>query len=1306
MPLTQKPFHSKTVDPMRVIYGGPALSDFRVERYLAELRASVPSLTTLTTRHVYLCWFRDNADIDKKLISLVCDESADQEYRPSSSSLIVIPRFGTVSPWSTKATEITKQCGVENILRVERGVIWSFKAADQNHLDQDMLDKIGPHIHDPMTQTLIREIDEAAALHDFAQPRPPAYIPLLAEGKPAIVDANQQLGLALATDEIDYLADRYEQLGRDPSDVELMMFAQANSEHCRHKIFNADWIIDDKEKPISLFGMIRHTHDHAPNKVLSAYSDNSAVTRGYDAERFFVDPDSKSYLSAREEVAILMKVETHNHPTGISPYPGAATGSGGEIRDEGATGRGAKPKAGLTGFSVSNLRIPTLPKSWETERPLNPRLATAFDIMQQAPIGAASFNNEFGRPALCGYFRSFEEKLNDREYLGYDKPIMLAGGLGNIRPQHVQKNLIQAGAHIIVLGGPAMLIGLGGGAASSMSTGDSSEDLDFASVQRENPEMERRCQEVINHCWSLGEANPVISIHDVGAGGLSNAVPEILHDSSRGGRIELRAIPNADPGMSPLEIWCNEAQERYVIAINERDLENFAAICQRERCPFADVGVALEEEHLILFDAVHNANVIDLPMDVIFGKAPKMLRDVSRLTPPSATADVSDISLDNALAQVLQHPTVGDKRFLITIGDRNVGGLSVRDQMVGPWQVPVADCAVTAASFSTDVGEVMAIGERTPLAALNAPASGRMAIGEMLTNLAAARVLDIKDIVVSANWMAAADHPGQDAALYDTVAAVGLALCPELGIVIPVGKDSMSMKSAWSPADAADKGDVVTSSPVSLIASGFAPVVDVNKTLTPLLNTELQESVLLAFDLGQGKNRLGGSILTECLRLKSSETPDLDEPQLLKEFFNAIQVLNEAGFIAAYHDRSDGGLIVTLLEMAFAARTGLDIQLSTSKDTALNELFSEELGAVIQVDAQDLNAVNEFLAQYDHLAGHVHQVARLNQSHQITISSDNTPLAEYELFDLLEHWSATSLKMQELRDNPQCAAEEKTTILDHNNSGLFLNVNFAVSHEVRHPQPLTARPKIAVLREQGVNGQTEMAAAFDRAGFNAVDVHMSDLVAGKQHLTDFQGLVACGGFSFGDVLGAGGGWAKSILHNSVLADIFNSFFHRTDTFSFGVCNGCQMLAHLHSLIPGADDWPLFERNTSEQFEARLVMVEVADSPSVLLTGMQGSQLPIVVAHGEGRVAKLSAQTASCLSYVDHTGNKTLTYPANPNGSDEACAGICSADGRVTIMMPHPERVFLSKQFSWLPQSWTQEDGPWMRIFDNAKAFVS
>ncbi|MGR8949304.1 MAG: phosphoribosylformylglycinamidine synthase [Gammaproteobacteria bacterium] len=1281
---------------MQVIYGRPALSDFRVQRHLTELRAHIPQLNAITTRFVYFCWFDDGAGFDERMLDLVHGTAVDDSDQ--QTQCIVIPRFGTVSPWSTKATDIAKQCGVRSLIKVERGVQWFFDGALENELKPAT-----SSIHDRMTQSVIYEFSQATALHDESTPRPPQYIPLKADGIAAIERANVALGLALADDEIAYLEQRYQQLNRDPSDVELMMFAQANSEHCRHKIFNADWVIDGKVKDHSLFSMIRHTHEHAPNQVLSAYKDNSAVSTGYLSSRFFVDPADMSYRSVDEHAHILMKVETHNHPTGISPYPGASTGSGGEIRDEGATGRGAKPKAGLTGFSVSNLRIPDFPQAWEQTRALNPRLASAFEIMQQAPIGAASFNNEFGRPSLCGYFRSFEERTGESSFNGYDKPIMLAGGMGNIRPQHVEKDTIRPGDRIIVLGGPAMLIGLGGGAASSMSAGDSNEDLDFASVQRDNPEMERRCQEVINTCWSLGAINPVISIHDVGAGGLSNAVPEILHDSNRGGKIKLRNIPNADLAMSPLEIWCNEAQERYVVAIAAEDLERFAEICGRERCPYADIGEAIVEEHLTLFDALTNENVIDLPMDVIFGKPPKMNRDVTSIALPPSDFDQAGIKLDEAIDRVLQHPSVGDKRFLITIGDRNVGGLSVRDQMVGPWQVPVADCAVTAATFASRVGEAMALGERTPLAAINAPASGRMAIGEMITNLAAARIMKIEDIVVSANWMAAADHPGEDANLFATVKAVGLQLCPQLGIVIPVGKDSMSMKTTWHD----DNADSVcsTTSPVSMIASGFAPVCDLSKSLTPLMRTDNRDSVLLLIDLGKGQNRLGGSILSQCFERKSSHVPDVDEPELIREFFTVIQLLNETGYIEAYHDRSDGGLITTLVEMAFASRSGLDIRLTADQHDILAALFAEELGAVIQVQKEHLPAIQEFIAQYPTLTHCVSQIATLNDTRTIRIATDKSTIYETDLFDLLEKWSATTFHMQALRDNPDCAKQEYETILNPDETGLFLSARFEDNYPARLPTPLSQRPNVAILREQGVNGQTEMAAAFDRAGFRAVDVHMSDLIAGERNLSDFKGLVACGGFSYGDVLGAGGGWAKSILYNPRLADMFSDFFNRDETFSLGVCNGCQMLAHLGSLIPGEPNWPRFLRNSSEQFEARLVMAKIEKSPSVLLKNMEESCVPIVVAHGEGRVDKLDDDANICLRYVDSNGEKTARYPANPNGSVDACAGLCSADGRVTIMMPHPERVFLTQQFSWLPEHWSQTDGPWMTMFDNARKFV-
>ena len=1285
---------------MHVIFGRPALSDFRLARLRQTLRSQGVDTGNISTRFIYFCWLESRALFDDKLLELVSGELATDRALEGTDKCIVIPRVGTVSPWSSKATDIARQCGLESLVKIERGIEWLPENTEATHRAA-----FKAAIYDRMVQSVITDFTAAGVLHNEATPRPPSYIPLLQDGIAAITQANTALGLALATDEIEYLESRYRELKRNPSDVELMMFAQANSEHCRHKIFNADWVIDGEPQSNSLFGMIRHTNEHAPNQVLSAYKDNSAVTQGFDAARFFVTQQDHSYQHAPESVPILMKVETHNHPTGIAPYPGASTGSGGEIRDEGATGRGGMPKAGLTGFSVSDLRIPELARPWEKTRPLNPRLASAFDIMLQAPIGAASFNNEFGRPALCGYFRSFEYQYDDNEVSGYDKPIMLAGGVGNIRPQHIEKKRINPGDRIIVIGGPAMLIGLGGGAASSMSSGASSEDLDFASVQRDNPEMERRCQEVINSCWAYGEANPIISIHDVGAGGLSNAVPEILHDSSRGGQIALRRIPNADAGMSPLEIWCNEAQERYVVAIAHDDLERFIAICIRERCPFADIGDATEQEQLVLYDAIHDENVIDLPMDVIFGKPPKMRRDVRTVTREPKKLELGSIAIEEGIQRVLRHPSVGDKRFLITIGDRNVGGLCVRDQMVGPWQVPVADCAVTASTFGSNVGEAMAIGERTPLAAHHAAASVRIAIGEMLTNLAAARILKIEDIVVSANWMAAADHPGQDAELYAAVTAAGLELCPALGIVIPVGKDSMSMRTTWQSDDGKQWS---TASPVSMIASGFAPVCDVSKSLTPLLNTEVQagDSILLLFDLGAGANRMGGSILAQCFNQQTSDVPDVDNPELLKEFFTIIQLLNDAGYIEAYHDRSDGGLITTLLEMAFSARVGLDIRLATPPTDVLTTLFNEELGAVIQVKQEHLPKIYEFISQYKYIPTCVSEIASINTYRSIRIFATNTLVHQVSLFKLLEYWSETTIAMQKSRDNPICADQERQTILDENERGLGLNVSFPMNAGKRPSVPLTNRPAVAILREQGVNGHVEMAAAFDRAGFKAVDVHMSDLTSGKRSLAEYSGLIACGGFSYGDVLGAGGGWAKSILYNDRLAEMFQQFFHRQDTFSLGVCNGCQMLAHLSPLIPGAAEWPHFQRNTSEQFEARLVMAKIGVSPSILLRDMQESLIPIVVAHGEGRVATLDPNIAVCLSYVDGAGNIAERYPANPNGSASACAGICSDDGRVTIMMPHPERVFLSQQFSWLPRYWHHVEGPWMKMFDNARKFVS
>lgn len=1282
---------------MHVFSGAPALSQFRLDRIAVELRAAAPGLTRIATQFVYLAWFSDTPN-DTELHNLgdVLGASHAPQDVLDNGQIFIAPRIGTISPWSSKATDICRNCGLNQLVRIERLTAWSFDGMDGNAIGE-----ISSAIHDRMTETVLTKLSDAKALEQRPAQRQLAGLALGSDGLAALNDANRTLGLALADDEIEYLLARYAELGRDPTDIELMMFAQANSEHCRHKIFNAGWRIDGEDRAHSLFAMIRHTHECAPNKVLSAYTDNAAVTTGYFAERFFADPDTRAYVRTPEDAHILMKVETHNHPTAISPYPGAATGSGGEIRDEGATGLSAKPKAGLTGFSVSHLRIPGHEPAWEVDRALNPRLASAFEIMRDGPLGAAGFNNEFGRPSLAGYFRVFEDHSVVDDVRGYDKPIMLAGGLGNVRPGHVQKQTIPAGTKIVVLGGPSMLIGLGGGAASSMGAGTSSADLDFASVQRDNPEMQRRAQEVINACWALGENNPALSIHDVGAGGLSNAIPEILHDSARGGVIDLRAIPSADPSLSPLEIWCNEAQERYVLAIAADRVAELMAICARERCPAAVVGEATEREHLRVHDSLYNNNPIDLPMDVIFGKAPKMFRDVTSAIRARQPFLTDAIDIDEALNRVLSFPSVADKRFLITIGDRNVGGLSVRDQMVGPWQTPVADCAVTAAGFGAYTGEAMAIGERTPVALLDAPASGRLAVGEAITNLAAARVMQLSDVVLSANWMAAAGHSGEDAMLFDTVRAVGLELCPALGIAIPVGKDSMSMKSQWREADVTQ----AVSSPLSLIVSAFAPVLDVRQSLTPALRLDAGETALVFIDLGGAQQRLGGSVIAQTYGELGDIPPDLDDPERLKDFFRAIQLLNEMNYLLAYHDRSDGGLVTTLCEMGFAARTGLAIDTSALGDDPIAALFCEELGAVVQVRKSDLDAVLAHLRESVSLSSHVHVIAAPQGEQRISITHEQQLIIDSTLAELLAHWSSTTIAMQSARDNPRAAADEMAAICDLKDPGLQLHIKFDMPSQA--PAIVGMKPRIAVLREQGVNGQVEMAAAFDRAGFAAIDVHMSDFGQAEFNLDDFNGLVACGGFSYGDVLGAGGGWAKSILFNDGVRETFGRFFERDNTFTLGVCNGCQMLSHLRDLIPGAHAWPSFVRNDSEQFEARLVMVEVVESKSILMDGMAGSLAPIVVAHGEGRVKSVHGNDAAvCLRFVDNYGQQTESYPYNPNGSPSGITGLTSSDGRATIMMPHPERVFLRSQFSWIDPNWTEAEGPWMKLFHNARGWLA
>ncbi|MGJ8521579.1 Phosphoribosylformylglycinamidine synthase [Carnimonas sp. R-84981] len=1307
---------------MLELRGAEALSEFRHAKLIDQLRQSVPIVESLTADFVYFIDTPDalDAQTQQRLGELL---DAREHARARDGALyLVVPRLGTLSPWSTKATDIVRNCGLEGVARVERGIAYHLVTAAMPSAEQSQ--RIVELLHDRMTQTVL--FDEADAVQLFAQhqPRPLSEVDVIGQGQPALQEANGRLGLALADDEIDYLVAAFTRLGRNPSDVELMMFAQANSEHCRHKIFNADWTINGEAQPRSLFGMIRNTHQQSPEGVLSAYSDNSAIIEGTTAGRFFPDPQHHVYGATREPINILMKVETHNHPTAIAPHPGAATGAGGEIRDEGATGVGGKPKAGLTGFSVSNLRIPGYLQPWEeTDYGRPERIKSALDIMIEGPIGGAAFNNEFGRPNLAGYFRTLEidaPTVNGSERRGYHKPIMLAGGYGNIRSEHVEKGDIPVGAKLIVLGGPAMLIGLGGGAASSVASGGSDAALDFASVQRDNPEMERRAQEVIDRCWALGEQNPICFIHDVGAGGLSNALPELVKDGERGGLFDLAAVPSDEPGMSPLELWCNESQERYVLAIAPHDVERFDAICRRERAPYAVVGEALEAHTLTVNDgrietgaapSERESTPIDLPMDVLFGKPPKMSRRYDEQTVAHASLRFDGVELREAFERVLQLPAVASKGFLITIGDRSITGMVARDQMVGPWQTPVADCAVTTASYDTLAGEAMAIGERTPSAMINAAASARMAVAEVVTNMAAARVEALSDIRLSANWMSAADHAGENQALFEAVKAVGMELCPALGMAIPVGKDSMSMRTQWRTDEGEQKA---VTAPLSLIVTGFAPVANAMQTLTPELQRG-EPSTLLLIDLGRGQHRLGASALAQVFDQVGDQCPDLESAQDLAAFFSVIQTLNAEGKLLAYHDRSDGGLAVTLAEMAFTSHLGLNIHLDDvvdAKEDALAALFNEEAGAVIQVRDADIHAVHQRFAEAG-LGDAVKDVARPRSDDRLIVSHRGSQLLDIPRVTAQRLWADTSHRIQALRDNPECAEQEFDALLDTQDPGLHAQLSFDVNENVAAPYlNLDSRPRVAILREQGVNGQLEMAAAFDRAGFEAVDVHMSDLLEGRTALDSFKGLAACGGFSYGDVLGAGGGWAKSVLYHGAVRDQFAAFFERNDTFSLGVCNGCQMLSQLAELIPGADNWPRFVRNRSEQFEGRVSMVAVEKSNAVMLAGMEGSRMPIAVAHGEG-LARFESDAVMrdvhtrgqvALRYVDNYGIATTQYPANPNGSPAGITGLTSRDGRVLIMMPHPERVFRAVTNSWRPAEWN-DDGAWLRMFRNARVFV-
>jgi len=1285
--------------------GQSALSSFRLEKLRAAVKAVAPEVSLEATRHWYFTELKSAlSDADRQLLDrlLGLDGKAGR-LSSKLHGLLVVPRLGTISPWSSKATDIALHCALPAVARIERGVVYYFKTRSGHALCRTELKAIMPVLHDRMTESVATDFDGIAEkIFAQGQPQPLSSVDILEGGSTALSVANYELGLALSNDEIDYLVENFQKLERNPTDVELMMFAQANSEHCRHKIFNADWVIDDEQEAMTLFDMIRNTHKVSPQGTVVAYSDNSSVIEGASIERFYPSLDG-SYAYSKELTHTLMKVETHNHPTAIAPFAGAATGSGGEIRDEGATGSGSKPKAGLTGFSVSNLAIPGFVQPWEKKPYGRPsRIASPLQIMLEGPIGGAAFNNEFGRPNLAGYFRTFEESVNG-EMRGYHKPIMLAGGVGNISAQHTHKHGLPVGALLIQLGGPGMLIGLGGGAASSMDTGANAENLDFDSVQRGNPEMQRRAQEVIDRCWQMGGNNPILSIHDVGAGGISNALPELVHGGGRGALFELRKVPTEERGMTPMQIWSNEAQERYVLAIAPERLAEFQAFCARERCPFAVLGHALDADRLIVHDELFRNDAVDMPLSVLLGKPPRMTRMVRREKVKLPALDAANIKLKDAISRVLSLPSVADKSFLVTIGDRTVGGLTARDQMVGPWQVPVADVAVTLMGYNTVLGEAFAVGERTPLAVLNAPASGRMAVGEALTNIAAARIAKIGDIKLSANWMAAAGHHGEDAALFDTVKAVGMELCPALGISIPVGKDSMSMKTSWQEGE--DKRSVTA--PLSLIVTAFAPTMDATKTLTPQLQAE-PASTLLLIDLGHGKNRLGGSALAQVYGQVGNAAPDVNDAARLKAFFETVQQLNGAGSLLAYHDRSDGGLLATLCEMSFASHIGLDVKLDALKGDAISALFNEELGAVVQVRNKDVKDVLQACRN----AGlkDVHEVAKLNQRGMFNISHNGKKLFGENAIMLQRLWSATSYQMQKLRDNPACAQQEFDAKLDAADPGLHARLSYDPAANPVAPAILTSRPKIAILREQGVNGQVEMAAAFDRAGFKAIDVHMSDIITGRVSLADFKGVAACGGFSYGDVLGAGEGWAKSILFNPRARDEFSAFFNRKDTFALGVCNGCQMMSKLHEIIPGAENWAQFARNQSEQFEARFVMVEVQKTASILFDGMAGSRMPIVVSHGEGQAdfgsaKKLKeAQPLITLRYVDNHGKATQTYPFNPNGSPKGATGLTTPDGRFSIMMPHPERVFRAVQNSWHPAEWS-ENGAWMRMFQNARKWV-
>ena len=1321
-----------------ILEGGNALSDFRIQQLVPRLQAICPDVVGLSGQYLHLVAsvtsLEDAAQQTLKQLLTYGDPAPSEDKAAASWTLCVSPRLGTVSPWASKATDIAHNCGL-SVRRIERLVYYRLKFTADLHVTQlsaDVKLALADLLHDRMTESILSQASDALALFKELEAQPLLHVDVLQGGRKALANANQEFGLALAEDEIDYLLSSFQQLGRNPSDVELMMFAQANSEHCRHKIFNAQFTIDGQAQTHSLFGMIRHTHQQNPQHTVVAYSDNASIMAGHEVERF-VAKQGGAYLKEAALHHVLMKVETHNHPTAISPFPGASTGAGGEIRDEGATGRGSKPKAGMTGFTVSKL--------WDGTHGKPDHMASPLQIMTEGPLGGAAFNNEFGRPNLLGYFREYEQVV-DGVLRGYHKPIMIAGGLGVIDDIQTQKIQFPAGTLLIQLGGPGMLIGMGGSAASSMASGTNAANLDFDSVQRGNPEIERRAQEVINQCWVMGQANPILAIHDVGAGGLSNAFPELTNDAGRGARFDLRSVPLEASGLSPKEIWSNESQERYVLAIAPESLETFKAICERERCPFAVVGVATEERQLLLVDDEAKPKAlqtpVDMPMNVLLGKPPKMHRDVTSLKRNITPIDLSQVDIQDAVLQVLSHPTVASKRFLVTIGDRTVGGLTHRDQMVGPWQVPVADCAVTLADFRGFKGEAMSMGERTPLASVNAAASGRMAVAEAITNLLAAPI-ELDRVKLSANWMAACGEPGEDAALYETVKAVGLELCPTLGISIPVGKDSLSMKTQWSVEGQTRK----VTSPVSLIVSAFASLQDVRGTLTPQLNATLDDTSLILIDLSNGQSRMGGSILSQVLQQSGDHVPDLETPDNLINLVKVINSLRSQGKLLAYHDRSDGGLFCAVAEMCFAGQVGVALNLdllvtegdgisdsradhgdaknwaqqvsARRNELTLKALFNEELGVIIQINTQDRSDVMQALRDHG-LSKHSHVIGKTRPAQSsvqkgvgaLGIWRDTQEIFTAKLEDLHQVWDSVSWKICQQRDNPACADSEHATVGNPDNPGLHVALSFNPEENVAAPWLNLSKPKVAILREQGVNSHVEMAYAFAESGFESHDVHMTDLQSGRVRLNDFQGLVACGGFSYGDTLGAGIGWARSITFNSALSDAFKAYFDRADIFGLGVCNGCQMFAELADIIPGAQDWPRFTTNQSERFEARLSMVEVLPSPSLFFQDMAGSRMPIAVAHGEGfanfKYRGDANKAIAAMQFVDNWGQVTEAYPANPNGSPAGLTAVTTADGRFTAMMPHPERVFRNIQMSFTTGD-VSAYSPWLRMFQNARRWL-